>query len=216
METKTEKKSVFIICSVRKADAATQKMLVAYKQKLESQRCKVHLPHLDTNQYASGYEICLQNTAESMAALQTYIFYDRESEGVHFDIGVKFVDAYIHPEKEVYVMHYLEKDPLGLYKTDHLQMLFEDRFGGYEVWRGKLKEMMREEIISIRYLPNDSFQYSHIALGMAFALCRIFPKKCIKTHYNRGIMHQDGQYFLLFEQSFGKMIVEWEDHQQKK
>ena len=50
MKPKTEKNSVFIICSVRKADEATKMGLVAYKQKLESEGYKVHLPHMDTNQ----------------------------------------------------------------------------------------------------------------------------------------------------------------------
>lgn len=215
METKTEKKSVFIICSVRKADAATQARLVAYKEKLESQGYKVHLPHLDTDQQASGYEICLQNTAANIAAAETHIFYDHASQVSHFDIGVKFVDAYIHPEKEVYVMQYLEHDPLGLYKTEHLQMLFEERFGGYESFRCRLEEMMESDIIDLAYLPRH-IKTTHIELGMAFALCALSPEKRIKVLCNGEIMESDGQYRILFEESFGKMIVEWERHQQKE
>jgi hypothetical protein len=212
MEPKTEKKSVFIICSVRKADDATRQELVAYKQKLESQGYKVHLPHLDTNQSGSGHEICVQNTTVNIAAAETHVFYDGKSEGSHFDIGVKFVDIYLHPEKLFHMIAYSADDPLNIL---HLQRIFDEKFGGYNAWFKKLEEMMRKEIIPIEYHPKRLYA-THIELGMAFALCTLFPEKRINVVYNGGIVEENGQYIILFERSFGTMIMEWEEYQTKK
>lgn len=212
MEPKTEKKSVFIICSVRKADDATRQELVAYKQKLESQGYKVHLPHLDTNQSGSGYEICMQNTTANIAAAETHVFYDGKSEGSHFDIGVKFVDIYLYPEKLFHMIAYCADDPLNIL---HLQRIFDEKFGGYNMWFKKLEEMMQKEIIPISYQPKRLYE-THIELGMAFALCILFPEKRINVVYNGGIMEENGQYVILFERSFGTMIMEWEECQTKK
>ncbi len=211
MEPKTEKKSVFIICSVRKADDATRQGLVAYKQKLEAQGYKVHLPHLDTNQFGSGHEICAQNTTANIAATETHVFYDEKSEGSHFDIGVKFVDIYLHPEKLFHVSTYSTDDSLNIL---HLQRIFDEKFRGYSAWYKKLEEMMQKEIIPIEYHPKRLYA-THIELGMAFALCTLFPEKRINVIYNGGIMEENGQYIILFERSFGTMIMEWEEYQTK-
>ena len=213
MKPKIEKNSVFIICSVRKADEATKMGLVAYKQKLESEGYKVHLPHMDTNQSGSGYEICVQNTTANIAAKQTHIIYDATSQGSHFDIGVAFVDAYLHPEKKVYVREYMTNDPLGVSTDNHLNILFDDKLGGHEKWVGRFQQMLQAKTISILYMPE--VQISHIELGMAFALCTFFVEKRIKVMYNGGIVDATGQYFILFERSFGTMIIEWEEAQKK-
>jgi hypothetical protein len=214
MEPKTEKKSVFIICSVRKADDATRQGLVAYKQKLETQGYEVHLPHLDTNQSGSGHEICVQNTKANIAASETHVFYDGNSEGSHFDIGVKFVDMYLHPEKLFHVSTYSAADSLNIL---HLQRIFNEKFGGYSLWFKKLEEMIQKEIIPIAYHPKrlSATDIAHIELGMAFALCTLFPEKRINVIYNGGIMEENGQYIILFERSFGTMIMEWEEYQTK-
>lgn len=213
MENKTEKKSVFVICSVRKADEATKMGLVAYKQKLESEGHKVHLPHVDTNQFGSGYEICVENTTANIAAKETHIIYDATSQGSHFDIGVVFIDAYLHPEKKVYVQEHMRNDSLCISMANHLPILFDDKLGGYETWVGRFHEMLQAKIIPVSYMPE--VQISHIALGMAFALCTLFAEKRIKVMYNGGIMDANGQYFILFERSFGTMIIEWEEAQKK-
>ncbi|MEI6774531.1 MAG: hypothetical protein WCL18_07275 [bacterium] len=214
METK--KKSVFVICSVRKAHASEKEKFVAYKQKLLSQGyVSVHLPHLDTNQEVSGYEICVQNTTENVAATQTHVFYEQTSEGLHFDIGVRFVDMYLHPEKQFYVVDYLEDDPLGILLQGHMCRLFEEKFQGYDRWIGILETMIEVEELQIVYHPQNT-QASHIELGMIFALCTFFPEKRINIVQNRGIMDEHGQYFILFERSFGTMIVEWENIQKRK
>lgn len=204
------KNSVFIICSVRNADDATRKKLVAYKQKLLSQGyTKVHLPHLDTKQDTRGYDICVQNTIENIAATETHILYDPASEGSHFDIGVLLVDVYFHPEKKVFVTEYFDQ-----IISNHLQQLFDDKFGGYKDWIFKLKRMKKLDTIPIFYCPENP-QTTHLELGMIFALSRFFPEKHIRVSQNKGIINQHGQYHILFGKSYGKMIVEWEDEQKK-
>ena len=99
-----KQKSVFVICSVRDADDGTREKLEAYKQKLELQGYKVHLPHLDTNQKASGYEICLQNMKAILAADEVHIFFVPTSYGSHFDLGVTFLACYSDQNKIIKVI----------------------------------------------------------------------------------------------------------------
>lgn len=83
-------KRVFIICTVRGATPEYQKELEDYVESLESQGIKVHLPHRDTNQKATGIEICNQNAHAIKASDEVHIFYNPESQGTHFDMGVAF------------------------------------------------------------------------------------------------------------------------------
>jgi len=81
---------VFIICTVRKASAEYVQKLEAYVKSLEDEGIKVHLPHRDTNQEASGYDICKQNSIAIASSDQVHIFYNPDSQGTHFDMGVAF------------------------------------------------------------------------------------------------------------------------------
>lgn len=79
---------IFIICPVRKSEIANE--LEQYAQQLESEGHAVHLPHRDTNQTASGLEICKQNKSAIESADEVHIFYNPDSQGIHFDMGVAF------------------------------------------------------------------------------------------------------------------------------
>jgi nucleoside 2-deoxyribosyltransferase len=81
---------IFIICSVRGASEEYRNKLEAYVAKLESEGNTVHLPHRDTNQTATGFEICGQNAKAIFDADEVHIFYNPESQGTHFDMGVAF------------------------------------------------------------------------------------------------------------------------------
>jgi nucleoside 2-deoxyribosyltransferase len=81
---------VFIICSVRGASEEYRTKLENYVLKLENEGVKVHLPHRDTNQNTRGYDICKQNTNAIKEADEVHIFYSKESQGTHFDMGVSF------------------------------------------------------------------------------------------------------------------------------
>ena len=83
-------KKVFIICSVRGASDEYQAKLEAYVAKLENDGCKVHLPHRDTNQKATGIEICKENATAIFEADEVHIYYSKTSQGTHFDMGVAF------------------------------------------------------------------------------------------------------------------------------
>lgn len=81
---------IYIICSVREADQSLRAKLEAYAIWLEMQGHKVHLPHRDTDQEASGFEICMQNGKAVMEADEVHVFYDPKSQGSHFDLGMLF------------------------------------------------------------------------------------------------------------------------------
>jgi nucleoside 2-deoxyribosyltransferase len=83
-------KKVFIICTVRGASEDYKKKLEDYVKSLEDKGIKVHLPHRDTNQNASGYEICVQNTKAIASSDEVHIFYNPDSQGTHFDMGTAF------------------------------------------------------------------------------------------------------------------------------
>jgi len=83
-------KRVFIICTVRGASAEYQKELEDYVDSLEAEGVQVHLPHRDTNQKGKGIEICNQNAGAIKASDEIHIFYNPDSQGTHFDMGVAF------------------------------------------------------------------------------------------------------------------------------
>lgn len=82
--------NIFVICSVRDALEEYRNNLEQYVSLLERKGHKVHLPHRDTNQSASGIEICTQNMNAIKNADQVHIFYSTKSQGTHFDMGVSF------------------------------------------------------------------------------------------------------------------------------
>ena len=83
-------KKVFIICTVRGASTEYQKELEDYVELQEAKGTKVHLPHRDTNQNDTGYNICNQNANAISMADEIHIFYNPDSQGTHFDMGVAF------------------------------------------------------------------------------------------------------------------------------
>lgn len=86
----SRQKKVFIICSVRIASPSYRKKLEAYANCLEDDGYEVHLPHRDTDQTASGFNICLESAATINFADEVHIFYNEKSTGTHFDMGVLF------------------------------------------------------------------------------------------------------------------------------
>jgi len=83
-------KKVFVICTVRGASDEYKKKLEDYVKQLESKGVDVHLPHRDTNQDDTGYNICIQNAKAIAACEEVHIFYNPDSQGTHFDMGVAF------------------------------------------------------------------------------------------------------------------------------
>jgi len=83
-------KKIFIICTVRGALEGYKKKLRDYVKLLEIAGHKVHLPHRDTDQDARGYDICSQNAKAIAKSNEVHIFYNPDSKGTHFDMGIAF------------------------------------------------------------------------------------------------------------------------------
>lgn len=81
---------VFIIGAVRAANQDFREYLERYARELEASGITVHLPHRDTNQSASGLDICRQNCAAIAASDEVHLFYRADSQGTHFDMGCAF------------------------------------------------------------------------------------------------------------------------------
>jgi len=83
-------KRIFIICSVRNMPTDYHSALLQYVISLEQDGHTVHYPARDTDQDATGLEICQQNAHAIDRADEVHIFYRPESQGTHFDMGVAF------------------------------------------------------------------------------------------------------------------------------
>ena len=136
----TKQKKVFVICPVRIADKATRKKLEQYKQYLESQGYIVHLPHLDTDQKAGIYAICMQNMQAILAADEIHIFFVPQSYGSHFDLGMTFLACHLDPKKIIKVV----ENGQVIDKNGQLKLAFEESFGHmlYD-WERKQKKQRK-------------------------------------------------------------------------
>ena len=81
---------IFLICSVRCVSAETAIKQVEYVKSLESIGYTVHYPPRDTNQSASGLEICRENFNAMFRCDEVHVFYEPGSQGTHFDMGMAF------------------------------------------------------------------------------------------------------------------------------
>ena len=79
---------IVIICSVR---SGTPQDVYDYVSKLENEGHKVYLPPRDTPQNDdTGLNICLRMCQQIRIADEVHIFYDKNSQGIHFDMGCAF------------------------------------------------------------------------------------------------------------------------------
>ena len=83
-------RKIFIISSVRDTNAEYRAKLEAYADMLEDNGAEVHLPQRDTDQEASGFDICRQNAMAINLSNEVHVFYSGSSQGTHFDLGVTF------------------------------------------------------------------------------------------------------------------------------
>lgn len=80
-------KKIFIIHPVRNEDP---KKYLDYAQKLESDGYVVYLPVRDTNQNNNSIGICSENRKAMADADEVHIFFNGESQGSFFDLGMCF------------------------------------------------------------------------------------------------------------------------------
>lgn len=94
---------VFVIGAVRGATDEWRNALNDHVARLEAEGVAVHLPHRDTDQAATGLEICRQNCAAIASADEVHLFYRPDSQGTHFDMGCAFALSkpirVIHPSE---------------------------------------------------------------------------------------------------------------------
>ncbi|MCW1296465.1 MAG: hypothetical protein OH319_02180 [Candidatus Parvarchaeota archaeon] len=87
-----KRKKIFIICPVRGAKECEIKELEEYVSKLESNGHKVYYPPRDTKQDDPiGIRICSANKKAVMEADEVHVYWDDESEGSRFDLGMAFM-----------------------------------------------------------------------------------------------------------------------------
>ena len=92
----------FVICTVRGASEEYKKKLEDFVSEKEGEGWEMHLPHRDTKQDAKGFDICFQNYSAISNADKVFIFYNPDSQGTHFDMGVTFAIAQMVKTGEIH------------------------------------------------------------------------------------------------------------------
>lgn len=87
-----EENKIFLICPVRNADNETKKEIENYVKEKNNEGYNIHAPHLHTIQQdiLGGYTICLQNANAIATSKRIDIYYDQNSTGSAFDLGVAY------------------------------------------------------------------------------------------------------------------------------
>lgn len=86
---------IFVISPVRKLTPEKQALLEKAVGQLQYNGHDVHVPFCDTDQDVSSVEICMQNRKEIEDSDVVAIWFDKDSEGSLFDLGMVF--AYRKP-----------------------------------------------------------------------------------------------------------------------
>lgn len=88
----TEKvENIYIICPVRNADPAITADIAKYVDDQEALGHHVHFPPRDVDQSDPiGIDICTSHLAAMKNASRVDIFWDVNSKGSHFDLGMAF------------------------------------------------------------------------------------------------------------------------------
>lgn len=83
-------KTVFLICPVRNATETQKQRMTDYIEGLEK-TCVVYYPARDTNQNDDiGFRICQDNKTAIVKSDEVHIFWDADSQGSLFDLGMAF------------------------------------------------------------------------------------------------------------------------------
>lgn len=83
---------VFFISPVRKLSEKTRKACEEYVAECEKKGERVHWPLRDTKQDAGSLAICTQNNRGIIRATRAALYYDPDSQGSLFDIGMWFME----------------------------------------------------------------------------------------------------------------------------
>jgi len=82
---------IFLICPVRSVTEEQRQKMAQYIAEIESSGLKVYYPPRDTNQKdAIGWRICKDNMNAIKNSKEIHIFWDKNSSGSLFDLGMAF------------------------------------------------------------------------------------------------------------------------------
>ncbi|HOZ54071.1 MAG TPA: hypothetical protein PKY25_01935 [Bacilli bacterium] len=121
---------VFLICPVRDATATQVEEVGHYMDDINARGYKLYVPHIDTVQkdILGGYAICIQNARAIGESNIVHIYYDQNSKGSLFDLGIAY-----YMNKNIYVIN---EDKI-VYNNDD----FGDNI--VRTWNEKLKQKSR-------------------------------------------------------------------------
>ena len=102
-------KRVYIICPVRNITQEQQKEIDEYVKKLEKEGISVHYPPRDVDQSDPlGFDICSAHREALEESDEVHIFWDVNSKGSHFDLGMAFAFS-----KDVRLIQFYQNDNKG-------------------------------------------------------------------------------------------------------
>lgn len=81
-------KSVFLICPVRRTNTKVQESIEQIIETAALSGISVYWPYQDTDQTGNGTSICEQNRQAIIDADEVWIWYDPDSQGSLFDLGI--------------------------------------------------------------------------------------------------------------------------------
>jgi hypothetical protein len=84
---------IFLICPVRIVTEEELKTIESFVEQVEKSGKKIYCPFRDTNQVdeTGGYRICRDNYHAMSNSTKIYIWWNKNSLGSHFDLGMAFV-----------------------------------------------------------------------------------------------------------------------------
>lgn len=82
---------VFLICPVRNADENQKLKMEEHINSIKNSGKTIYYPATDTNQVdETGFRICTDNMNAIKNSNEVHIFWDKNSQGSLFDLGVSF------------------------------------------------------------------------------------------------------------------------------
>jgi len=82
---------IYIICPVRNITAEQEQQIKTYVESLEERGYQVHFPPRDVDQNDPiGVDICSKHLQALKRAARVDVFWDANSSGSHFDLGMAF------------------------------------------------------------------------------------------------------------------------------
>ena len=99
-------KYIYIICPVRKVTPESRKTVDEYVAELEKDpNNRVHYPPRDVDQSQSGMDICIEHSEFMNIADEVHIYWDPDSCGSIFDLGMAFIRFINKPGFKVVVIN---------------------------------------------------------------------------------------------------------------